>query len=125
MQLEGEKKVAKKKKTKNTATNIISENIETTNILKGANILLKDKEKKKSKKKGANEKRQLAVLYRNGKEVLVTGSAVSLPGTVAQRVPAFEESNSKVAIYQIWQSSVSLLFATLLATAQEYTVLII
>lgn len=57
MQLEGEKKVAKKKKTKNTATNIISENIETTNILKGANILLKDKEKKKSKKKGANEKR--------------------------------------------------------------------
>ena len=67
MQLEGEKKVAKKKKTKNTATNIISENIETTNILKGANILLKDKEKKKSKKKGANEKRQLVYIILNSK----------------------------------------------------------
>ena len=49
MQLDGnKKKVAKKKRTKTTAITIVSENIESTNILKGASILLKDKNKNKN-----------------------------------------------------------------------------
>ena len=55
MQLDGEKRVAKKKKTKNTAMNIVSENIETTNVLSINSALLKDKNKKKTKKKATHE----------------------------------------------------------------------
>ena len=63
MQLDGnKKKVAKKKRTKTTAITIVSENIESTNILKGANILLKDKNTKKKKKKETTEKTYVHII---------------------------------------------------------------
>ena len=62
--MDGTKEVVKKRKNKKMAVNIITENIETTggNILKEANILLKNKNNKKNKKKGTNDKRYLCLI---------------------------------------------------------------
>ena len=61
MQLESNKEAAKKKHKKSTARSIITENIGTTNVLKGADILLRSANKK-NKNKGQTEKRYIYII---------------------------------------------------------------